>query len=101
MTIAGQEREAALSETVLGELTNLIKKSVYREEGGIIRYNWSVQGEVGTINFTTASKATIHFSLSPTLSPTYIASGLIQNIYVLGWGIYQIKEGRGKLLYYN
>lgn len=101
MTIAGQEREAAQSETVLGDVTNLIKKSVYREEGGIIRYNWEVANQVGTINFTTASKATIHFSLSSTLSPTYITSGLIQNIYVLGWAIYQIKDGRGKMLYYN
>lgn len=101
MTIAGQEREAALSETVLGDLTNLIKKSIYREENGIIRYNWEIANQVGTINFTTASKTTIHFSLSPTLPSIYIASGLIQNIYVVGWAIYQIKDGRGKMLYYN
>lgn len=103
MTIAGQEREALQSETVLGTLTNLIKKSIYRTEEGIIRYNWTVSGpnQVGTINFTTASKATLHFSLSPTLPSQYIKSGLIQNIYVLGWGIYQIKDGRGKLVYYN
>jgi hypothetical protein len=100
MTIGGQERETGQSEFILGEVNNFLRKDIYRtsDSGGIIRYNWTVADNVGTVNFTTAAKPVIQFGLT-NVSPQY-ADG-VQDIYVIGNAIYEIKNGRGHVVFYN
>ncbi len=102
LVIAGQEREAAWSETVLRDVENLIHMDTARSEAdaGIIRYCWQAArgSQTGTVNFTTATKPIIQFSLA-NAPAQYIPA--IHDIYVVGWAVYEIKNGRGRLAFYN
>lgn len=102
LVVAGQEREAAWSETVLGDVTNLIHMDTSRTQtdAGIIRYCWQAARDsiTGTVNFTTATKPIIQFSLA-NIPTTFIPA--IQDIYVVGTAVYEIKNGRGRLTFYN
>ena len=88
------------SEFILGEVNNFLRKDIYRtsDSAGIIRYNWTVADNVGTVNFTTAAKPVIQFGLM-NVSPQY--ADAVQDIYVIGNAIYEIKNGRGHVVFYN
>jgi hypothetical protein len=102
MTIGGQEREAAQNELILGEVNNFLRKDIYRmnDSQAIIRFNWTIidDSNVGTVNFTTAIKPAIHFSLA-VIDTQYMDS--VQDIYVIGNAVYEIKNGRGHIVFYN
>ena len=102
MTIGGQEREAAQTPLILGDVNNFLRKDIYRmnDSEGILRFNWTVEKntDIGTINFTTAMKPVIQFSLAA-ISEEY--TDAIQDIYVIGNAVYEIKNGRGHIVFYN
>lgn len=110
LVIAGRDREYEHSATVWQDL-NAYAKDV-RDSGlaiGEMRWGlgdrcdlprpWSRQPD-GTVNFTTADRPTLYFTLQDVLA-SLKAKTVEMRAVTEGWAVYEMAEGRGRLLFAN
>lgn len=112
LCIAGKEREDSHEPLVWESICQFAKdeKASGKQIG---QMRWSIgdtYGTVypaprqpeGTINFTTADRPTLYIELANITTNTILAQRKAEmRVYTEGWNVYEIKEGRGKLLYSN
>jgi len=56
----------------------------------------------GTVNFTTADRPTLYVQLANITSNALLAQRKAEfRVYTEGWNVYEVKEGRGRLLFGN
>lgn len=117
LLIAGRDRERL--ET--GEVWNVIapwakQESVVSSNNyGIGTMSWG-RGDIfedmisisndrvpeGTVNFTTADRPTLYLELANVISHPLMAQRLVEmRVWSEGWNVYEIKEGRGRMLFSN
>ena len=112
LVIAGKDREN-LHESFLWQEINQLVKDEKASGLGIGEVKWS-SGEnygtvypaprqpEGTVNFTTADRPTLYLEL------TNVVKNLVRNqrksefrVFTEGWDVYDVREGRGRLLFAN
>ena len=111
LVIAGRDRESLLPPFVLQNMSQLVKdekgsgvnigemKWTTGEKYGTI-YPCPRQPE-GTINFTTADRPTLHLELA-NVRPDMVGQRASEmRVFTEGWDVYDIREGRGRLLFSN
>lgn len=112
LVIAGQDREYEYGPTVWTDLENHCKDG--RDTGRKIgEMNWGlgslwerreprIKSPEGTVNFTTADRPTFHIMLQNI--PSNPADGqrrAFMRCFVMGWGVYEVANGRGRILFTN
>ena len=110
LVIAGRDREYEHSATVWQDLNAYAKDA--RDSGldiGEMRWGlgdrcdlprpWSRQPD-GTVNFTTADRPTLYFTLQDVLVSSK-AKTVEMRAVTEGWAVYEMAEGRGRLLFAN
>ena len=56
----------------------------------------------GTVNLTTADRPTLYIELANIITNTVLTQRKAElRVYTEGWNVYEIKEGRGRMLYSN
>jgi hypothetical protein len=56
----------------------------------------------GTVNFTTADRPTLYLELANILPNPWIAQRRSEfRVFTEGWDVYDVREGRGRLLFAN
>jgi hypothetical protein len=112
LVIAGKDREYEFAPFVWQDLTNYAKDEI--DTGyNLSEMRWSLGDQMdrvrpfsrvpeGTINFTTADRPTLLLQLNDV--PRQRISGLRKTelrVVMEGWDVYEINEGRGRLLFAN
>ena len=107
LLIAGTDREYAWPSLILRECNGLVKDSRFASNREQSELRWSLpEGEgvrrqpTGTVNFTTASRPTLTIDLKNVV-PDPECDGRLTFLQVCGegWGVYEIKNGRGRLMF--
>ncbi len=105
--VAGQEREYVWPSPVLHTITGLVKDERFMADRGQQELRWSIPEGIGynrqptgTVNFTTASRPTLSIDLKDS-EPDPCDDQRTTFMQIIGeaWGIYEIKEGRGRLMF--
>jgi hypothetical protein len=112
LVIAGRDRENLHEPFLWQEICQLVKDE--KASGlGIGEMRWSTGDNYGTIypaprqpegtvNFTTADRPTLYLELANILSSPWIAQRKSEfRVFTEGWNVYDVKEGRGRLLFAN
>ena len=111
LVIAGRDREIVLEPFVLQDISQFVKdekgsgvnigemKWTTGEKFGTI-YPCPRQPE-GTINFTMADRPTLHIELANVRPDISRQRKSELCLFTEGWSVYDIREGRGKLLFAN
>ena len=55
----------------------------------------------GTLNFTTADRATLWMDIKDTLPGMTKQKGVVMRAITIGWGIYNVENDRGTLVFGN
>ena len=105
--IAGQDREYIWPSAVLHTITGLVKDERYMADRGQQELRWSIPEGIGynrqptgTVNFTTASRPTLSIDLKDSEpDPCDDQRTTFMQIVGEAWAIYEIKEGRGRLMF--
>lgn len=112
LVIAGRDREHLLEPFVWNQI-NTYYKDEKNNALNIGEMKWSLGDQYGTIypnerqpegavNFTTADRPTLYIELADILSSSLTLSRRSEmRVYTEGWAVYEIKEGRGRLLFAN
>ena len=112
LNIAGKDREDALEPFVYHNLSSLVK---HQKDNGLIigTMSWTTgerYGTIypterqpeGTINFTKADRPTLSIQLANIpINPRIRQRKCEFKVWTEGWNVYEIYEGRGRLLYSN
>jgi hypothetical protein len=112
LMIAGKEREDIYEPFVWNTMMQFAKneKANGKQIGSMVwatgdnygvSYPCSRQPE-GTINLTTADRPTIYIELANITTNTILAQRKAEmRLYTEGWNVYEVKEGRGRILFAN
>jgi hypothetical protein len=112
LVIAGKDREL-LHPPYLWDQINQLAKDEKANGKQISAMKWSLGEQYGTIypaarqlegsvNFTTADRPTLHIELANITSNPYLAQRKSEmRVFTEGWNVYEVKEGRGRLLFAN
>jgi len=112
LVIAGKDREL-LHPPYLWDQINQLAKDEKANGKQISAMKWSLGEQYGTIyptrrqlegsiNFTTADRPTLHIELANITSNLYLAQRKSEmRVFTEGWNVYEVKEGRGRLLFAN
>lgn len=112
LVIAGRDRENQ-HEPFLWETISQLVKDEKASGLGIGEMRWSTgdsYGTVypaprqpeGTVNFTTADRPTLYLELANILPNPWIAQRRSEfRVFTEGWDVYDVREGRGRLLFAN
>ena len=113
LLIAGRDRERLETGEVWNGITPWAKQESVSSSTnhGIGTMSWG-RGDIfgsppslervpeGTVNFTTADRPTLYLELANVPSHPLMAQRLVEmRVWSEGWNIYEIKEGRGRLLF--
>jgi len=110
LIIAGRDREYEHSATVWQDLNAYAKDA--RDSGlAIGEMRWGLGDQItgvrpwarqpdGTVNFTTADRPTLYFTLQDVLTSSKAKTTELRAV-TEGWAAYEISEGRGRLLFAN
>jgi hypothetical protein len=105
--VAGTTREYDWSADILHIVNGLVKDERYMAERGQSELRWSIPEGIGynrqptgTVNFSTASRPTLAINLK-NVEPNPEDGQRTTLLQVCGesWGIYEIKDGRGRLMF--
>jgi hypothetical protein len=112
LVIAGRDRENLHEPLVWQELTQLVKDE--KANGlGIGEMKWSTGDNYGTIypaprqpegtvNFTTADRPTLYLELANIdVNPNLAQRKSEFRVFTEGWNVYDVREGRGRMLFAN
>jgi len=112
LLIAGRDREE-LHEPFLWQQINQLVKDEKASGLNISEMKWSL-GELygtvypaprqpeGTVNFTTADRPMAYLELANISSNPFLAQRRSEfRLFTEGWGVYDVREGRGRLLFAN
>jgi hypothetical protein len=112
LVIAGRDRESEYEPLVWQSIEQLVKDE--KASGlGIGSMRWSSGEQYGTIypaprqpegtvNFTTADRPTLHLELANININSMLAQRKSEfRVFTEGWAIYDVREGRGRLLFAN
>ncbi len=112
LVIAGRDREHLLEPFVWNQLNTYCKD----EKGAALNIGemkWSLGEQYGTlypaerqpegtVNFTTADRPTLYIELANILPNTMLLNRSSEmRVYTESWASYEIKEGRGRLMFSN
>ena len=112
LVIAGRDREYEFAPFVWQDLMNYSKDEI--DTGyNISEMRWNLGDQMervrpfsrvpeGTVNFTTADRPTLLFQLNDV--PPQTVSGLRKTelrVVMEGWDVYEVNEGRGRLMFAN
>jgi hypothetical protein len=112
LVIAGRDRESQYEPVVWQSIEQLVKDE--KASGlNIGTMRWS-SGErfgtiypaprqpEGTVNFTTADRPTLHLDLANiNINPVLAQRKSEFRVFTEGWAVYDVREGRGRLLFAN
>jgi hypothetical protein len=112
LVIAGKDRELLHEPFLWGPICQLAKdeKASGKQIGEM---KWSTGAQYGTIypaprqpegtvNFTTADRPTLYLELANIMpNPTLAQRKSEFRVFTEGWNVYEVKEGRGRLLFAN
>jgi hypothetical protein len=112
LVIAGRDRENEYEPVVWQSIEQLVKDE--KASGlNIGTMRWS-SGErfgtiypaprqpEGTVNFTTADRPTLHLDLANiNMNPVLAQRKSEFRVFTEGWAVYDVREGRGRLLFAN
>lgn len=105
--VAGTTREYDWSADVLHTINGLVKDERFMAERGQSELRWSIPEGIGynrqptgTVNFSTASRPTLAINLKNVI-PDPVDGQRTTFLQVCGesWGIYEVKDGRGRLIF--
>jgi hypothetical protein len=112
LVIAGRDRENLHEPFVWENLSQLVKDE--KASGlGIGEMRWSCGEKYGTIypapkqpggtiNFTTADRPTLYLELANITTNPWLAQRRSEfRVFTEGWDVYDVREGRGRLLFAN
>jgi hypothetical protein len=112
LVIAGRDRENLHEPFLWQEICQLVKDE--KANGlGIGEMKWSTGAQFGTIypaprqpegtvNFTTADRPTLYMELANINTNPMIAQRRSEfRVFTEGWDVYDVREGRGRLLFAN
>jgi hypothetical protein len=112
LIIAGRDRELLHEPFLWGDILQCVKDE--KPSGlniGCMKWNTGEQyGTVypaprepeGTVNFTTADRPTIYVELSNINTHPLLAQRKSEiRVFTEGWNVYEVKEGRGRLMFAN
>jgi hypothetical protein len=110
LMIAGKEREDSHEPFVWNQLTQFAKneKANGKQIGSMVWSTGDNYGTVypaerepeGTINLSTADRPTLYIELANITSNTVLAQRRAEmRLYTEGWNVYEVKEGRGRVLF--
>jgi hypothetical protein len=112
LVIAGRDRENVHEPLVWEELSQLVKDE--KASGlGIGEMKWTTGATYGTIypaprqpegtvNFTTADRPTLYLELANiNVNPLLAQRKSEFRVFTEGWDVYDVREGRGRLLFAN
>ena len=110
LVIAGRDRENIHEPFLWEDISQLVKDE--KASGlGIGEMRWSTGDNYGTIypaprqpegtvNFTTADRPTLYLELANILSNPWLAQRKSEfRVFTEGWNVYDVREGRGRLLF--
>lgn len=110
LIIAGKDREVQLEPFVWQNMCQLTKDE--KASGKAIgEMRWSLGDQYGTtypaprqpegtVNFTTADRPTLYLELANITSNPRLAQRKAElRVITEGWGVYEVKEGRGRMLF--
>jgi len=112
LVIAGRDREL-LHPPYLWDQINQLSKDEKANGKQISAMKWSIGDQYGTvyptprqlegtINFTTADRPTLYIELANIDYNLYLAQRKSEmRVFTEGWNVYEVKEGRGRLLFAN
>lgn len=112
LVIAGKDREL-LHPPYLWDQLNQLAKDEKANGKQISAMKWSLGDKYGTIyptprqlegsvNFTTADRPTLYIELANINSNLYLAQRKSEmRVFTEGWNVYEVKEGRGRMLFAN
>jgi hypothetical protein len=107
LLVAGTDREYAWPALILREANGLVKDARFANGREQSEIRWSLPEGVGyrrqptgTVNFTTASRPTLTIDLKNVAADPE-CNGRLTYLQVCGegWGVYEIKAGRGRLMF--
>ena len=112
LMIAGKEREDLHEPFVWNQLMQFSKneKANGKQIGSMVWSTGDTYGTVypaprqpeGTINLTTADRPTIYIELANITSNIVLTHRHAEmRLYTEGWNVYEVKEGRGRILFAN
>lgn len=111
LIIAGRDREALLEPYLWSQIQPLVKDE--KASSGISEMKWSLgeqygtvypapRSPEGTVNLTTADRPTLYFELANVIHNPYLAQRKAEcRVWTEGWNVYEVKGGRGRLLFAN
>jgi len=112
LVIAGKDREDLNEPFIWGEICQLVKDE--KANGmGIGEMMWSTGSKFGTIypaprqpegtvNFTTADRPTLYIELANIRKNMLLKQRKSEfRVFTEGWNVYEIRGGRGRLLFAN
>jgi hypothetical protein len=112
LVIAGRDRENLHEPFVWQDLCQLVKDE--KASGlGIGEMKWSCGASYGTIypaprqpegtiNFTTADRPTLYLELANIVTNPWLAQRRSEfRVFTEGWDVYDVREGRGRMLFAN
>jgi hypothetical protein len=108
LTIAGREREYLHEPFLWQDLNGLCKDECPSGSQGIGSMRWSLshdyrQGDwrqpEGTVNFSTADRPTLFAELTDVVPNTAGQRIAEWRVYTEGWCAYEVKEGRGRMMF--
>ena len=112
LVIAGRDRESLQEPYVWQPISQLVKDE--KSSGvNIGEMKWTVGEKFGTIypaprqpegtvNFTTADRPTLYLELANVRPNTLLGQRKSEfRVFTEGWAVYDVREGRGRLLFAN
>ena len=105
--VAGTTREFGWGSDILHTVNGLVKDERYMSERDQSELRWSIpeglgynRQPTGTVNFSTASRPTLAIDLK-NVTPDPADGQRTTYLQVCGesWGIYEVKDGRGRLMF--
>jgi hypothetical protein len=110
LLVAGTDREYAWPSLILREVNGFAKDSRFANGREMSEIRWSIpEGDhrlqlnrqpTGAVNFTTASRPTLTIDLKNVpADPECNARLTYLQICGEGWGVYEVKNGRGRLMF--
>jgi len=111
LNIAGKEREDLYDASLWNQIVPVAKHEKYGNFIGSMM--WSLgdtygtvypapRNPEGTVNFTTADRPTMYIQLANITSNLYLAQRKAEmRVYVDSWNVYEVANGRGRLMFGN
>jgi hypothetical protein len=112
LVIAGRDREALYEPIVWNDMVQYCKHEKGHDTQ-IGSMSWSIgerygtiypapRSPEGTVNFTTADRPTMHIELRNIISNPLLAERKSEmKVFLEGWNVYYIENGRGRLMFSN